>query len=470
MKKMNRELKMALLVLLYTLQGIPMGLAASIPLLLQERTTNYGSQALFSFTSWPFSLKLLWAPIVDGLFVRKFGRRKTWLVPAQLLIGLLMLVAAQPIDAMLNASEPNIHAITAIFFVLYFLCATQDIAVDGWALTMLDDNDVDKASICNSLGQSLGYFTSYLLFIALNDTSVCNKYFRSVPSDEPLVTLGDFFVFFGIVFLVTTIIVAIFKREEPTREHKAEISIAGSYVKLTQLLSLRPVQLLGLFLLTCRLGFVCLESTFALKLQEFGVPKAEIAALGPLAFPVQLLVPPLMGRFAGRRLALWTKLYPIRIGLGILLLCGALYAQVYLAPRAEGGHAPLTMMEWVVLLVLNLTSSALSQAMFTLQMQFYCQISDPSIGGTYMTFLNTLTNLGGIWPATSSMWLIGQLTDCTSDMDAHVCSERKNRFYIVASGTLVIGLLWYVYAAPWFRRLETLPPSTWHIAGSKRTD
>ena len=46
----------ALLLLLYTLQGIPMGLAASIPLLLQERGATYAQQSIFSFVSWPFSL------------------------------------------------------------------------------------------------------------------------------------------------------------------------------------------------------------------------------------------------------------------------------------------------------------------------------------------------------------------------------------------------------------------------------
>ena len=128
---------------------------------------------------------------VDGLFLKRFGRRKTWLIPTQLLIGGLMLLGARPLDSILNGTEPDIVVITIIFFILYFLCATQDIAVDGWALTMLDPSDVDKASICNSLGQSLGYFTSYLLFIALNDVTVCNKYIRTIPSDEPLVSLGQ---------------------------------------------------------------------------------------------------------------------------------------------------------------------------------------------------------------------------------------------------------------------------------------
>ena len=77
----------ALLILLYVLQGIPLGLAGSIPYLLQSRNVNYKEQAIFSFVYWPFSIKLLWAPIVDALFVTSIGRRKTWLVPVQYLIG-----------------------------------------------------------------------------------------------------------------------------------------------------------------------------------------------------------------------------------------------------------------------------------------------------------------------------------------------------------------------------------------------
>lgn len=29
---------------------------------------------------------------------------------------------------------------------------------------------------------------------------------------------------------------------------------------------------------------------------------------------------------------------------------------------------------------------------------FHTQIADPVIGGTYMTLLNTMSNLGGTWP------------------------------------------------------------------------
>ena len=82
----------ALLLLLYILQGIPLGMAASIPMILQNKNVNYKQQAMFSLVYWPFSLKLLWAPIVDAAFFQKIGRRKTWLVPVQYLMALFMLV------------------------------------------------------------------------------------------------------------------------------------------------------------------------------------------------------------------------------------------------------------------------------------------------------------------------------------------------------------------------------------------
>ena len=46
--------------------------------------------------------------------------------------------------------------------------------------------------------------------------------------------------------------------------------------------------------------------------------------------------------------------------------------------------------------------------MFVSIMAFFAKISDPVVGGTYMTLLNTLTNLGGNWPSTLALWIIGK--------------------------------------------------------------
>ncbi len=56
---------MAVLLMLYTLQGVPMGLSTTVPMVMAERRIGYQAQAIFSLVSIPFSVKLLWAPLVD---------------------------------------------------------------------------------------------------------------------------------------------------------------------------------------------------------------------------------------------------------------------------------------------------------------------------------------------------------------------------------------------------------------------
>ena len=81
------KLHVLILFFLYCLQGIPLGLRSSIPLILTKKNVPYTEQATFSISAYPFSMKVLWAPIIDSIFWAKFGKRKSWLVPVQYLIG-----------------------------------------------------------------------------------------------------------------------------------------------------------------------------------------------------------------------------------------------------------------------------------------------------------------------------------------------------------------------------------------------
>jgi len=92
----------ALLLLLYTLQGVPMGLSGSLPMLFQERGVTTMEQAVFSTVAYPFAFKLLWAPLVDSVYIPKFGRRKTWIVPAQTAIGVLLLTSSRYVNGLLG--------------------------------------------------------------------------------------------------------------------------------------------------------------------------------------------------------------------------------------------------------------------------------------------------------------------------------------------------------------------------------
>ena len=48
-----------------------------------------------------------------------------------------MLVSSQYVGQFLSEENVDVKALTGIFFFFYMLASTQDIAVDGWALTML---------------------------------------------------------------------------------------------------------------------------------------------------------------------------------------------------------------------------------------------------------------------------------------------------------------------------------------------
>jgi hypothetical protein len=110
-------------VRLFRLQGIPIGITfGTLPFLLKPRL-SYSQLALFSLSSWPYSLKLLWSPVVDAWFwnrsvfrfftgtlpgeligkYNRLGRRKSWIIPSQLILGLGMWFVGASIETWLNA-------------------------------------------------------------------------------------------------------------------------------------------------------------------------------------------------------------------------------------------------------------------------------------------------------------------------------------------------------------------------------
>lgn len=124
-----------LLVLLYFLQGIPMGLATgSVPFLLKS-VVSYSSIGIFSLAAYPYSLKLFWSPIVDAVWTPRLGRRKSWILPIQTISGFSMLWLGSRVNGMLEQAGhedgSGMWSFTWWWFALVFLCATQDIAVDG---------------------------------------------------------------------------------------------------------------------------------------------------------------------------------------------------------------------------------------------------------------------------------------------------------------------------------------------------
>ncbi|XP_018573648.1 acetyl-coenzyme A transporter 1 [Anoplophora glabripennis] len=486
------EKNILLLFFLYTLQGIPLGLTAAIPMILQNRGVSYKQQAEFSFVSWPFSLKLLWAPLVDAIFSMRIGRRKTWLIPTQYLIGAFMLLLSGHVTQWLGneGTGPNIEILTLLFFCLNFLAATQDIAVDGWALTMLKKQNVGHASTCNSVGQTTGYFLSYVLFMALESPTFCNQYLRSTPEKEGIVTLPGFLYFWGWVFLITTTLVAFMKREvEPHDPEHMEVpdrDIKTAYNSLKEILNLRSVQMLVLILLTCKIGFSSTDSVMTLKLVESGIPKERLGLIAIPLIPVQLAMPLVIAKYTTgpRPLDIFLKAIPYRLVFGFIAAF-LVWITPTLVPDAMEGLPFLYVTFLVICYALH---QVCVYCMFVSIMAFFAKISDSSVGGTYMTLLNTVTNLGGNWPGILALYFVDPLTwkqceggaesmdnSCRNAVEKELCLSKGGKcvttldgFYIETVICAVIGFVWLLWGSRKIRYIQSLDENAWKLHKRKR--
>ena len=110
--------------------------------------------------------------------------RKSWIVPVQLLTSALLLAFGP--QAARAVSAGDVPRATLFFFALVLLAATQDIAVDGWALTLLSRERVGWASTCQTVGTNLGFFASFTALLALGDPGFCARWvFRNSGERRP---------------------------------------------------------------------------------------------------------------------------------------------------------------------------------------------------------------------------------------------------------------------------------------------
>jgi len=80
------------------------------------------------------------------------------------------------------------------------------------------------ASTCQTIGMNIGYFTSFTAFLALNDAGFCNKYLRraSARAATGILSLTAYLRFWGWVYLIVTVGIALFKREVNFPTQKGE--------------------------------------------------------------------------------------------------------------------------------------------------------------------------------------------------------------------------------------------------------
>jgi MFS family permease len=253
---------------LYVTEGIPLGFAATA-IATQMRRQGVGVAEIGAFVGavyLPWAWKWAIGPFVDVLSSDRLGRRRMWIVLAQVLM-VVTLLAAIPIDM-----ATQVHVFVWIIILHNFFGATQDVAIDALATQVLEEEERGFANGIMFggayLGQAIGgagvlflaslfSFTTTYFFVAACVLSV--TVFIALPLREP-------------------------KRERPSRSgpavHAALIEVRQFVVDAFRAFTGTRAAFIGLIFAVLPAGAyalgLALQATLAV---ELGMSNASIGAL-----------------------------------------------------------------------------------------------------------------------------------------------------------------------------------------------
>ncbi len=121
--------------------GLPLALSGSTLLVwMRESGVDLGTIGLFALVGTPYTIKFLWAPVVDALdapvLSRLLGRRRGWLVFSQ-----LMLIAAIVLLALCNPKISPWYLVFGGALLVAAASATQDIVIDAFRIESLPESE-----------------------------------------------------------------------------------------------------------------------------------------------------------------------------------------------------------------------------------------------------------------------------------------------------------------------------------------
>ncbi|MCI0411943.1 MFS transporter [bacterium] len=128
-----RSWRTASVVLLSFSSGLPLGLVwIAIPDWLRDSGMDLRLVGLITLAQAPWSFKFLWSPLMDRYVPPWLGRRRGWMAIAQVALFALTLCLAG-----LGDHPDTPWVIGALAFAIAFASASQDIAIDAYAVDVL---------------------------------------------------------------------------------------------------------------------------------------------------------------------------------------------------------------------------------------------------------------------------------------------------------------------------------------------
>jgi PAT family beta-lactamase induction signal transducer AmpG len=153
-----REPKVAVMLLLGFASGLPFFLSGNtLAYWLRDAGTALSAIGFMSWVGLAYSLKFLWAPIIDRVdapIAGRLGRRRGWMLVSQLIVGIALLGMS------VVGLSAGLVTIGILALILAFSSATQDIVVDAWRIEAASDGD--ELGLLSSAYQ-LGYRVAILV-------------------------------------------------------------------------------------------------------------------------------------------------------------------------------------------------------------------------------------------------------------------------------------------------------------------
>jgi MFS transporter, PAT family, beta-lactamase induction signal transducer AmpG len=220
------SVRVAVVLLLGFSAGLPLALSAeTLRVWMADRGVDVGTIGLVSLASVPYTIKFLWAPIVDALQIpwlsARLGRRRAWLVASQLALmaTIVWLGTRDPVTAPL--------AVGVGALMVAFASATQDIVIDAFR--------VESLSVEEQAAGMAGYVAAYRIGMLASGAGVVwlTAWLETRGLDKAVVWP----IAYGIAALLVLVgLLAVLFAREPTA-HATEASVSRKQDALARVLS-----------------------------------------------------------------------------------------------------------------------------------------------------------------------------------------------------------------------------------------
>ena len=163
---MNKYINRRIIVVLFLgfSSGLPLALSGgTLQAWLTVEDVDIKTIGLFSLVGLPYTLKFLWAPLLDRFSVPLFGRRRGWIFVSQFI--LLILIFAMSLVSPVKSTL--VFAFLA--FGLAFASSSQDIVVDAYRAEVLREDERGLGAAVSVTGYRVAMLVSGALALILSE-------------------------------------------------------------------------------------------------------------------------------------------------------------------------------------------------------------------------------------------------------------------------------------------------------------